>query len=152
AVVQAQFFEVSLGHLGKILFLIAAALFLVDTWLGLADGVSRMFADFTFANFKKAREKSFRFWYYLWLGWLIFVTGLTMLVAQPATLINIAGVISIFAFVLFIPLLWRLNYCLIPRSFPDFARPKKLTVIGLLISWSFYLAIAVWFLKISFFK
>jgi len=83
---------------------------------------------------------------------LIFVTGLTMLVAQPSTLINIAGVISIFAFVLFIPLLWRLNYRLVPRSFPDFARPKKLTVIGLLISWLFYLAIAVWFLKISFFK
>lgn len=150
AVIQAKFFEVSLGQLGKTLFLIAAALFLIDTWLGLADGVARMFADFTFVNFDRAKKKSFRFWYYAWLGWLIIVTSLTMLLAQPGTLINIAGVISIFAFVLFIPILWRLNYHLVPKHFPGFARPRSLTLVGLGVSWIFYLAVAVWFVAVSF--
>lgn len=152
AVVQAKFFEVSLGQIGKSLFLIAASFFLVDTWLGLADGISRMFADFTFSTFKVAQKKSFRFWYYAWLTWLIFATSITMLFAQPGTLITIAGVISIFAFVLFIPLLWRLNYRLLPRTFPAFTRPQKLTEIALGLTWFFYLAIAVWFLGATFFK
>ena len=152
AVVQAQFFEVSLGQIGKAIFLVAAALFLVDTWLGLADGVARMFADFTMGNFRWAEKKSLRFWYYAWLGWLIIVTSLTMLVAQPGTLINIAGVISIFAFVLFIPVLWQLNYRLVPKHFPSFTRPKNLTLVGLGLGWLFYLAIAVWFVMVSFSK
>jgi len=152
AVVQAKFFEVSLGTIGKSLFLIAAAFFLIDTWLGLADGVSRMFADFTFSTFQKAQNRSFRFWYYAWLLWLIVVTSVTMLLAQPGTLITIAGVISIFAFVLFIPLLWRLNFCLVPQGFPKFAWPKRITLFFLGMTWIFYLAIAVWFLVVTFFK
>ena len=145
AVVQAKFFEVSLGTIGKSLFLVAAAFFLVDTWLGLADGVSRMFADFTFSTFKKAQNKSFRFWYYVWLLWLIVITSITMLLAQPGTLITIAGVISIFAFVLFIPLLWLLNYRLVPKHYPDFAKPKTITAFALGITWLFYFVIAIWF-------
>jgi len=152
AVIQAKFFEVSLGSLGRSLFLIAAAFFLVDTWLGLADGVSRMFADFTFSTFKAAQKKNFRFWYYAWLGWLVFITSVTMLLAQPGTLITIAGVISIFAFVLFIPLLWQLNFYLVPKIYPVFTKPQKITMICLGISWLFYLVVAVWFVMTSLIK
>lgn len=151
AVVQARFFEVSFGAIGRSVFLIAAAFFLIDTWLGLADGVARQFADFTFSTFSFAKKKSFRFWYYLWLGWLVVVSSLTMLVAQPGTLINIAGVISIFAFVLFIPLLWRLNFRLMPKTFPAFSRPAKATEIMLGITWVFYLIVAIWFTVSTFF-
>lgn len=150
AVVQARFFEVSFGVLGRSIFLIAAALFLVDTWLGLADGVARQFADFTFSTFSFGQKKSFRFWYYLWLVWLVVVTSLTMLFAQPGTLINIAGVISVFAFVLFIPLLWQLNFRLLPKIYPSFTNPAKATEIMLGITWVFYLMIAVWFMTITF--
>jgi len=150
AVVQSRFFELSFGPVGKAVFLIVAAFFLVDTWLGLADGVSRQFADFTFSFFKFAKKKSFRFWYYSWLSWLIVVTSITILVAQPGTLINIAGVISIFAFALFIPLLWYLNYQLLPKVYPSFTRPKSLTGLFLGLTWLFYLAVAVWFLKVTF--
>lgn len=152
AVVQARFFEVSFGALGRSVFLIAAALFLVDTWLGLADGIARQFADFTFSTFSFAQKRTFRFWYYLWLVWLVVVTSLTMLIAQPGTLINIAGVISIFAFVLFIPLLWRLNYYLMPRIYPVFTKPHRITEIMLGITWLFYLAIAVWFVGVTLVK
>jgi len=151
AVVQARFFEVSFGSIGKSIFLVAAAFFLIDTWLGLADGIARQFADFTFSTFKLAQKKSFRFWYYAWLVWLILITSLTMPLAQPGTLINIAGVISIFAFTLFIPLLWRLNFYLIPKAYPQFTRPSRLTEIALGMTWIFYLAIAFWFLAVSFF-
>jgi hypothetical protein len=149
AVVQSKFFELSFGTIGKAVFLIAAAFFLVDTWLGLADGVARQFADFTFSFFKFAQKKSFRFWYYAWLGWLIMITSVTILVAQPGTLINIAGVISIFAFALFIPLLWYLNYQLLPKTYPSFTRPKKLTEIFLGLTWLFYSAVALWFLRVT---
>lgn len=152
AVVQAKFFEVSLGQIGKSLFLIAAAFFLVDTWLGLADGIARMFADFTFSTFKMCRKKSFRFWYYAWLAWLIFITSITMLLAQPGTLITIAGVISIFAFVLFIPVLWKLNFRLVPKVFPGFVKPNKISAIGLGLTWLFYSAVALWFLITTFVK
>ncbi|MGB9637449.1 MAG: Nramp family divalent metal transporter, partial [Microgenomates group bacterium] len=151
AVVQARFFEVSFGALGRSVFLIAAAFFLVDTWLGLADGVARQFADFTFSAFAFARKKSFRFWYYLWLVWLVFITSVTILVAQPGTLIAIAGVISIFAFVLFIPLLWRLNYYLMPKIYPVFTKPRKITEVVLGITWLFYLIVAVGFIFFEFF-
>jgi len=152
AVVQARFFEISFGALGRSVFLIVAAFFLVDTWLGLADGVARQFADFTFSTFSFARKKTFRFWYYFWLVWLVVVTSLTMLVAQPGMLINIAGVISIFAFVLFIPLLWRLNYRLMPKIYPSFTRPARITEVVLGITWFFYLAVTAWFVIATFVK
>lgn len=150
AVVQARFFEISFGMIGRSIFLVIAAFFLVDTWLGLADGVARQFADFTFSTFSFAQKKTFRFWYYLWLLWLVVVTSLTILVAQPGTLINIAGVISIFAFVLFIPLLWQLNFRQLPKIFPVFTKPRKATEVMLGITWLFYLVIAVWFIVTTF--
>jgi len=74
------------------------------------------------------------------------------LLAQPGSLITIAGVISIFAFVLFIPLLWRLNYYLLPKTYPVFTKPRRITEIGLGITWLFYLAIAVWFVGVTLVK
>lgn len=41
AVVQSRFFEISWGTAGRIIFLIVAAAFLSDTWLGTVDAVSR---------------------------------------------------------------------------------------------------------------
>lgn len=150
ASVQARFFEVSFGRIGRMVFLVAAAFFLVDTWLGLADGVARQFADFVYTFFEKAQKKSFRFWYYVWLIWLVAITSVTMLLAQPGVLINIAGVISIFAFVLFIPLVWRLNFYLIPKKYPKFVRPGRITEFFLGLTWVFYLVIAIWFIKVNF--
>lgn len=151
AVVQARFFETSFGAIGRSVFLIAAAFFLTDTWIGLADGVARQFADFTFSTFSFTQKKSFRFWYYFWLIWLVIVSSLTMLIAQPGTLINIAGVISIFAFVLFIPLLWRLNFHLMPKIYPSFTKPARGTEITLGLTWVFYLIVAVWFTVVTVF-
>jgi hypothetical protein len=51
AVVQSAFFEVNWGVFGKMLFLLVAAAFLVDSWLGNSDAISRMHTDFFYSNF-----------------------------------------------------------------------------------------------------
>lgn len=140
AVVQAEFFRSSLGVIGGIIFLLVASAFMIDTWVGLVDGVARQFADFVVKV--KSGGKSFRFWYYLWLGFLILSSFITIVLAQPGILITIVGVISIFAFVLFIPALWYLNYIKLPKIYPEFIRPKKWENVTLFLSWLFYFVVA----------
>lgn len=147
-VVQAQFFESSLGHWGRILFLLVAAAFMIDTWVGLVDGVARQFADFVVTA--KKTKRGFRFWYYLWLGFLILSSLVTITFAQPGMLITIVGVISIFAFVFFIPALWYLNYVKLPKTYPSFIKPKKWEHVTLWGTWAFYVSVAVWYLVIVF--
>lgn len=148
-VVQAEFFRSSLGAIGGVLFLIVASAFMIDTWVGLVDGVARQFADFIVKV--KSGGKSFRFWYYLWLIFLILSSFITIILAQPGILITIVGVISIFAFVLFIPALWYLNYIKLPKIYPKFIKPKKWENVTLFLSWFFYLAVAGGYLYIVFF-
>lgn len=147
-VVQAEFFESSLGQIGRILFLIVASAFMIDTWVGLTDGVARQFADFVVKV--KNFGRSFRFWYYLWLAFLIATSLITIVLAQPGILITIVGVISIFAFVIFIPALWYLNYIKLPKNYPGFIRPKKWENVTLFLTWAFYLAVAGGYLYVIF--
>ena len=147
-VIQAQFFESSLGQAGRILFLLVASAFMIDTWVGLVDGVARQFADFVVKV--KSFGKNFRFWYYFWLGFLIITSLITIAVAQPGALITIIGVISIFGFVFYIPALWYLNYIKLPKTYPSFIKPKKWENFTLWGSWLFYFAVAVWYLIIVF--
>ncbi len=143
AVVQAEFFRTSFGQIGGLIFLIIAAAFMIDTWLGLVDGVARQFADFFF---QVKKGKSFRSWYYFWLVFLILTSLVTIVLAQPGILITIVGVISIFAFVFFIPALWYLNYIKLPRQCPSFIKPKKWEAGVLFFTWFFYFVIALIYL------
>lgn len=147
-VVQAQFFESSLGYWGRILFLLVASAFMIDTWVGLVDGVARQFADFVVKV--KSFGKSFRFWYYLWLLFLILTSLVTITFAQPGALITIVGVISIFAFVFYIPALWYLNYVKLPKIYPKFIKPKKWESVTLWGTWLFYTVVAVGYLIVIF--
>jgi hypothetical protein len=147
-VVQAQFFESSLGYWGRILFLLVASAFMIDTWVGLVDGVARQFADFVVKV--KSFGKSFRFWYYLWLLFLILTSLVTITFAQPGVLITIVGVISIFAFVFYIPALWYLNYVKLPKIYPKFIKPKKWESVTLWGTWLFYTVVAVGYLIVIF--
>ena len=147
-VVQAEFFRSSLGVIGGILFLIIASAFMINTWVGLVDGVARQFADFVVKV--KSGGKGFRFWYYLWLVFLILSSFVTVNLAQPGILITIVGVISIFAFVFYIPALWYLNYIKIPQKYPSFIKPKKWESATLLFTWLFYVTVAGGYLIIVF--
>jgi hypothetical protein len=101
AVVQASFFEVSWGAVGRIIFLVVAAAFLTDTWLATADAVSRIQADILYTLFPKARRLEVRQWYYLGIGVLTVITSLTMLVAAPGPLILTSAVIGFAGTVIF---------------------------------------------------
>jgi Mn2+/Fe2+ NRAMP family transporter len=143
AVVQADFFSQWLGPLGRILFLVIAAAFLGDSWMAAADGASRKFADFTRSHSSRARKKTFSYWYYFWLVFLVLITCITMPLARPAILILIGGVVSIFAFVLYIPVLFYLNYHLIPKRFPRWVVPPLWRAILLWGVWGIYATIAI---------
>lgn len=145
AVIQAEFFKSSFGVIGGLAFLVIVSAFMIDTWLGLIDGVARQFADFVY-ELKSGKKRSFRFWYWFWLGFLIFASFVTVHIAQPGVLITIVGVISIFAFVLYIPALWYLNYIKLPKQYPKFVKPRKWENVTLTFTWLFYLTVAVGYL------
>lgn len=147
-VVQAEFFRSSFGFWGGIIFLLVASAFMIDTWVGLVDGVARQFADFVYKV--KKGGMSFRFWYYLWLGFLVATSLITIMLAQPGILITVVGVISIFAFVFYIPALWYLNYIKIPQKYPSFIKPKKWESATLLFTWLFYVTVAGGYLVVVF--
>ncbi len=148
-VVQAEFFRTSFGSIGVTIFLIIASAFMIDTWVGLVDGVARQFADFVH-QIKFIPKISFRLWYYFWLVFLVLISFMTVALAQPGILITIVGVISIFAFTFYIPALWYLNYIKLPKEYPQFIKPKVWENFTLFFTWFFYAAIAVAYLYIIF--
>lgn len=142
-VAQSRFFEAAFGLVGRGLFLVVAAAFLADTWVSLADGVARQFADFSFHTL---HQKSMRWWYYVSLGFLVVVTVVTIPLAQPDALLVLTGVISVFAFVLYIPLLWYLNYIQVPRERGGWLKPGWVQETMLWVVWALYGVLAGWYL------
>jgi hypothetical protein len=126
AVVQARFFEASLGEVGRVLFLVVAAAFLADTWLATVDAVSRMQADIVHVLFPKSHRWSMRAWYYLFLGLMTVVTCFTMLLDTPGALILTSAVIGFVGTVIFPVALYWLNYRVLAPALPVWARPGGL--------------------------
>jgi hypothetical protein len=146
-VAQSKFFEYSFGVIGRVMFLIVAAAFLVDTWLALVDGVARQYADFTKSlKFKFSKEKSEKFWYFFWLVFLIGVSVVTMPLAQPGLLLKMVGIISVFAFVAYIPGIWYLNYRKLPTEYPKWIKTSRREEACLWITWGIYSCLALWYL------
>lgn len=146
AVVQSAFFGETIGPWARAVFLIVAAAFLSDSWLGIADAVSRMHADFFFANFSWAKRWSFRTWYYIFVGILTAISCITMLIAQPGPLLIAGGVLNFFAMTIYMPGLIYLNYFLVPKHLPSWTRPKTATLVVACIVTAIYLILGVWYL------
>ena len=143
AVVQAKFFEVSWGEIGRWLFLLVAAAFLADTWLATADAVSRMQADIVHVLFPGSRRFSLRAWYYLFLALLTVITSLTMLLDAPGSLILLSAVIGFAGTVIFPVALFFLNYRHLPPHLPAWAAPCPRNLWWLGLSFAVYLGLAV---------
>jgi hypothetical protein len=146
AVVQSRFFEVSWGEAGRLLFLVVAAAFLADTWLATADAVSRTQADVVHILFPKARLYPMRQWYFGFLAVLTVITGLTMSLNAPGTLILISAVIGFGGTVIFPVALYFLNYHLLSPSLPKWARPSQFSAVLLGVSFLSYLLLAAAYL------
>lgn len=148
AVVQSQFFAVSWGEIGRLLFLVVAAAFLTDTWLATADAVSRIQADIIMTLFPKTRRWSARRWYYIFLGLLTIITSFTMQLDAPGPLILTSALIGFVGTIIFPVALYLLNHRLLPEHLPAWARPRRRPwLLG--VSFIVYLLLAVLYLKTS---
>ena len=148
AVVQSQFFAVSWGEIGRLLFLVIAAAFLTDTWLATADAVSRIQTDIVLTLFPKTRCWPARKWYYVFLGLLTATTSLTMQLDAPGPLILTSALIGFIGTIIFPIALYWLNHRLLPPHLPAWARPRrKPWFLGL--SLIVYLMLAGLYLKSS---
>lgn len=150
AVVQSAFFGETIGPWARAIFLIVAAAFLSDSWLGIADAVARMHADFFFANFGFAKRWSFRTWYYIFVGILTAISCTTMLLAQPGPLLLAGGVLNFIAMAIYMPALIYLNYFLVPKHLPSWTRPKTATLVVTALVSAIYLILAIWYLTVKF--
>ncbi len=148
AVVQAKFFEVSWGPLGKMLFLFVAAAFLADTWVGVTDGFAHMHADWTCSNFSWAQRAGLRKVYLGWVGLITLGSAVTIPLAPPGPLIAIGGTINFFSMAVYIPVLFLLNHVYLARELPGWTRPSWVWFLYLGISWLFYLSVSIWYLSV----
>ena len=150
AVVQSEFFAASLGEIGRVAFLLIAAAFLADTWLATVDAVARTQADILHILFPRCRRFAQRQLYFLFLLVLTVITCLTMLFDQPGRLILLSAVIGFVGTVTFPVALYLLNFRLLPRVLPAWTRPAASLGMLLFISFIAYLALAITYLKLSF--
>jgi len=143
AVVQSRFFEASWGGWGRIFFLIIAAAFLSDTWLATADAVSRTHADCVYGFFPRSHRIAYRKWYLIFLLLLTLVTGVTVQLDEPGTLILISAVIGFVGTVIYSVALILLNHVYLPRHLPALAQPGRLSLVCILISCAAYFVLAM---------
>jgi hypothetical protein len=146
AVVQSQFFELSWGQAGRMLFLLVAAAFLSDTWMATSDAVARIHADCTLSFFPAARRWSVTRWYLTYLIAGTAITCLTMPLAEPGPLILLSALIGFLGTVSYAVLLYALNHRLLPRHLPAGFGPQRWALAGLAVAGVAYAALAVAYL------
>jgi len=94
AVVQSEFFAVTWGDLGKVIFLFIAGAFLADTWLATVDCVSRIHIDALGSIWPKLAKKDIRPWYFSLVILLAVITSVTMFFDQPGNLLKLSALIG----------------------------------------------------------
>jgi len=142
AVVQARFFEVTWGTLGKLVFLFVAGAFLVDTWLATVDCVSRIHLDAITTLWPRLGTKNLRPWYYGLVIFLAVVTSVTMFFEAPDSLILLNAVLGFMGTVTFSTALIFLNHRYLGKQLPASLRPSLLSRCGIILATGFYYVLA----------
>lgn len=150
AVVQAQFFELRWGAVGRALFLVVAAAFLCDTWMSTVDAVSRVNTDVVRSLFPRAGARSPRWWYFVFLWFFTGITCATMPLAQPGPLIILSALIGFCGTVLFTGALGVLSFRVLPRALPAHARPGWGARLGWAAAFLAYLGLAAAYLIVRY--
>lgn len=145
AVVQARFFEVSWGVLGRMIFLFVAACFLSDTWLATLDAVSRIHTDFLRNFFPTLKKQSYPSMYTFFVCLLTVITSVTMLLQEPGPLILLSAVIGFIGTVAFSFAILLLNHRLLPKLIPSAAAPGKTAFAAQTVVSVIYLVLAVFY-------
>ncbi len=146
AVVQSEFFAARFGDTGRILFLVVAAAFLCDTWIGTMDTMARVHTDVTRALFARCAAVPARRLYYLFLGGGSILTVLTLPLAEPGPLILLTSVIGFAGTVIYTWALVALNFRLLPRIAPDLPPMGGFARALIFISATAYTLLAVLYL------
>jgi hypothetical protein len=146
AVVQSEFFAVRFGGAGRTLFLIVAAAFLCDTWIGTMDTVARVHADLARVAVPRLAAVPARRLYYACLAIGSALTVVTLPLAEPGTLILLTAVIGFLGTVIYTWALLALNYRFLPRLAPDLATGGSMARALLTCSCVAYTGLAVLYL------
>jgi len=101
--------------------------------------------------FPKSRRFELRHWYYFFLGVLTVITSFTMLLNAPGPLILTSAVIGFIGTVIFPVALYLLNHRMLAPNLPLWARPRKISLCLLAVSFLAYLALAVAYLWVILF-
>lgn len=152
SIAQASFFEVSMGAFGRIAFLLIAASFLCDNWIGIVDACARMHADFLRSTFRFAQNYSGDTLYRIFFVGLVVISCLTIPLAPPGPLLLIGGVLNFIAMPIYCPVLIYMNFKLLPRIFPAWVRPKPISLIMAFFVSAAYAVIAIWYFVVLFAK
>ncbi len=150
AVVQSQFFAISWGNAGRLLFLFIAGAFLADTWLATVDCVSRIHLDALqsiWPNFSKRNQRS---WYYGIVLSLAAITSLTMYLEAPGPLILLSAVIGVFGTVFYSLGLILLNHVVLRKQLPAAQKSSRWSMALLIFVALCYLALASGYLLVKF--
>ncbi|HEU4402468.1 MAG TPA: Nramp family divalent metal transporter, partial [Candidatus Polarisedimenticolia bacterium] len=146
AVVQSEFFAVRFGGLGRILFLVVAAAFLCDTWIGTMDTMSRVHADAVRALVPRLAAVPARRLYYLFLGVGSALTVVTLPLAEPGRLILMTAVIGFIGTVIYTWALVPLNGSYLARVAPHLGPPRWYSRLALIVAASAYTLLALLYL------
>ena len=150
AVVQSQFFAVSWGDAGRLLFLFIAGAFLADTWLATVDCVSRIHLDALESIWPEFSKQDQRTWYYGIVLALAGVTSVTMYLEPPGTLILLSAVIGIFGTVSYSLGLIFLNHVVLRRQLAPAQKSSRWSMALLIFVALCYLALAIGYLIVKF--
>ena len=142
AVVQAKFFELQWGGIGRSLFLLVAAAFLADTWLTTVDAICRVNTDMVHKIFPQSQKWSKKKCYHAFLYGFTAITIITMFLEEPGRLIQISAVIGFLGTVIFSIIILIINHIYLPVWSNIKARPGRVAGIGLGISALIYLCLA----------
>ncbi len=143
---QGDFFGVLWGPAARVVFLVIAGLFLMDSWLAGVDAVSRVHSEMLCTYSERARRKGIRFWYYAFLAVMAAVTWILLPVGEPGKILAFTGIISVFAVAIFSVAIWRLNYVHLPRVFPRWVRGGRVQHALFLAVVAFYVIASAYYI------
>ena len=143
AVVQSEFFSVAFGNAGRVLFLLVAAAFLCDTWIGTMETVARVHTDLCRAVFPRLGAVPSRRLYYWFLGGGSALTIITLPLAEPGALILLTAIIGFTGTVVYTWALVALNHFFLPSVAGPSIRSGPLGRGLLLVSCVAYTLLAV---------
>ena len=146
AVVQADFFG-AYWPPARALFLFVAGFFLIDTWLGGVDAVSRVHAHMVCELSAKARARGVRFWYYAFVFFMAVATAVTMPIGDPGTIMAVSGVVNLFGITVYSVALYVLCGPALRAVLPAWAMPRWWEKSALLVSIVVYATLSLLYVR-----